>query len=405
MTEKLLSRSSLISCAVIVAALLACKKDDQAKAEPAAADPVAQGAADLEAWVNDDSKSLTPEIYEQLLLSLKSCALTEHGIDSKCAEYTRFQKARNRNTSIKDVVGMNSQVGAKHLGHESPTVRYQAASLMSSLFGAGGGTQKLILEAAEKEQNDVVLSKLVNVVGSSHAKNAEVKTLLMKMADHSSERVRRESMSWFLTSFGKGVDGTFDKVLLKIEQDPSLAVRKFLCSRLYGSTDKRALPVFKKYLMGKDSPKEMVEGCWEGVINAWTGFPKPSEPSREAYELTLAFLKRTPRSDHVPPWQSMSSLRASQTEFKDNDSFGKAWHDKVKGWYKKPALLAALEEVVHDKNAHWMARTGALSVMNELSVGKAKLEAIAKKYAGAKASDGGDYHVKSAAERHAKEPK
>lgn len=52
-----------------------------------------------------------------------------------------------------------------------------------------------------------------------------------------------------------------------------------------------------------------------------------------------------------------------------------------------------------------MARTGALNVMNELGVGKTKLDAIAKKYADAKAGDGGDFHVKSAAERHAKDPK
>ncbi len=404
--SRLLS-SSLLSCAVLSIALLACKKDDQKAPDPAgsAAAQAGQAAGDLEAWLADDTRALTPGIYEQLVVALEKCTLTERGIDSDCEEYKRLQTARNRNTALKDLAGMNSQVGAKFIGHESPTVRYQAASLMSSLFGSGQGTQKVILEAAEKEKNPVVLAKLLNVVGSSHGRNAEVKTLLLKMADHDAEGVRQEAMSWFLTSFGKDVDGTFEKVLEKMDKDPSLEVRKYLCSRLYGSGDPRALPVFKKYLTGTDTPKELTEGCFAGVINAWTGFPKPKEPSREAYEITLAFLKRTPRSDVIPPWQNMSNMRAAHSEFEDKDSFGKEWHDKVKGWYKKPALLAALEQVVHDSNANWMARTGALSTMNDLKVGKAKLDSIAARYASAKAGDGGDFHVKNSAERLAKAPK
>lgn len=391
---------TFLTSSVLALSLGACKKGAEGSApSPSASASPASNVENIQAWLADDTKPMTAEIYEQLVLSLQKCDLTDYGVDSKCEEYKQFQKARNRNTALKDMAGMYTSIGAKLISHENATVRYQAASTMGSFFGASNDSEKVVLAAVEKEQNDIVTTKLVNVVGSRHKNSPEVKALLLKMADHQNPKVRKEAMGWFLTSFGAEVAGTFEKVLDKVDNDPSLDVRKHLCSRLYGSGDERAIPVFKKYLEGKDTPKELIEGCFGGVISAWTGFPFPSKPNKQAYELTLAFLKQKPRTKDAPPWQNISTLRAAKTEFKDNDSFGKAWQANVKDWYKKPALLAALEEIVHDTDANWMTRTGAVSVLNELSVGKPKLEAMLKKYADAKAVQGDNYHVKNSIER------
>ena len=40
------------------------------------------------------------------------------------------------------------------------------------------------------------------------------------------------AMTWFTNSFGEGVEGTFDKVLEKVDKDPSMNVRRYLCSQL-----------------------------------------------------------------------------------------------------------------------------------------------------------------------------
>ncbi len=388
--------ATLAMAATLTVATASGCKNESGKAAPAGSASAAPQVDALAAWLKDNSKPLSLEIYEKLLLGLADCKLQQHGIDSKCEAYKNFKQARNRNTAVKDLMGMSGKLGAKHIGHKSPAVRYQAAQLMRSMFGSDKGTQKVILEAAKNEKDPVVLSALVRVVGSRHKANADVKALLLKLAEHKNERVRQEAMSWFLTSFGKGVEGTFEKVLEKVDKDPSVKVRKFLCSRLYGSSDARAIPVFEKYLTDKDSPKDVFDGCWQGTISAWTGFPKPKEPNEAAYKLTLKVLEAKPRSKERPPWAGLSTLRAAKTEYKANDKFGTEWYEKVKGWYKKDRLTKALGAVAGDEKAYWMARTGAMEVMRELGVPKADFAKIAKKYADVKQGD--NWHVKRKAE-------
>lgn len=376
-------------------------KDDPKTATKAAAtgekagDPVAAAAQkvdDVQAFLNDNSKALSPEIYEKLVVALESCTVNENGIDYKCEAWRNLEKARSRNTALKDLVGASSSIGKKHIGDAAPAIRLQSARMMGSIFGSDNTTQDLIVEAANKEKEPAVLKAMINVVGSRHKGNEKVKELLLKNADHENERVRMESMSWFLTSFGEGVPGTFDKVLEHLGKDPSEKVRAYLCSRLYGSGDARAMKELEKYLGAKDTSKDLFAGCWDGAIASWTGFPFPANPQQKGYELVMKVLNTKPRTTERPPWTGISTLRAAKTEFKPEDKFGNDWYGKVKGWYKKDKLLAALESLADDKDANWMARTGALDVMRELGAPKATFEKLLKKYEKEATGDGS--HIK-----------
>lgn len=390
-------------------ALTGCKKTpkDQPKDEPSAAakdeskepgdkkekgdvpEAVAQAGAagaELAAFLKDEKKAMTADLMEKFLLSLATCDMAKFGIDYKCAQYKMFTKARGRRTGVKGLFGMYSKVGSKHIGHESPAVRYMSASLMSSMFGSKGKTQEIILEAARKEKEPVVLAKMLQVVGSRHKKNEEIKKLLMKMADHEHERVRQEAMSWFTTSFGAGVDGTFEKVLEHLDNDKSIKVRGYLCSRLYGSGDKRAIKALKKYVNAKDTPKELYQQCFCGLIRAWGGLIKPKEPSQDAYQTTLKILKATPRSKTKPPSRCISDLGYGGA--KSKSSFHKAWLGKVKGWYKPKTMIKVLVDIASDKDTHWMTRTAAVRSLAKLGADKKALLDIKAKYKGAKSVDG-----------------
>ncbi len=373
------------------------KSDKPATAAPAGGDknPVAAAAQkvdDVQAFLNDNSKALTPDIYEKLVVALESCTVNDNGIDYKCEAWKNLEKARNRNTALKDLIGASTSIGKKHIGDAAPAIRLQSARMMGSIFGSDNSTQDVILEAAAKEKEPAVLKAMINVVGSRHKGNEKIKDLLMKTADHENERVRMESMSWFLTSFGEGVPGTFDKVLDHLAKDPSEKVRAYLCSRLYGSGDVRALKELDKYLSAKDTTKDLFAGCWDGAIASWTGFPFPSNPQQKGYELVLKVLNSKPRTQDRPPWTGISTLRAAKTEFKPEDKFGNEWFNKVKAWYKKDKLLAALEGVADDKDANWMARTGCLDVMRELGAPKATFDKLLKKYEKETTGDGA--HIK-----------
>jgi hypothetical protein len=376
-------RSVIALSVVVVLASVGCKKneDKSGKGNAAAVGSAlsAAGAGDLEAWLKDEAAPLSPEIEEKLLLGLKDCNVTESGIDPNCEGLKRWQKARGRKTAVKGILGGSNSLGAKYITHESPAIRYKAADLMGSIMGADAATQKIVVEAANKEQVPAVLANMIQTVGSKVKGNDDVKALLMKGADHSSERVRTESLGWFLSSFGEGVPGGFEKASEKLASDPSVKVRASLCSRLYGSKDDRAIPLFEKYLNDKATPDELYKGCWNGVVDSWTGYARPDKPSQKGYELTMKVLEATPRSKERPPW-SLSTLGTAKTEFKADDSFGNKWFEKVKPWYKKERLLKALEGIAVDPNAYWMARSGALDVMKELAAPKVAFERVQKKY-------------------------
>ncbi len=382
----------LAAVAVIAAlALGGCGKKEAPKAEPAPSASV-NPTSDVEAFLANDKTPLTRGVYEKLVLDLTSCEVTERGVHPKCAAYQNLRKARNRKTSLREMREMNAAVGKKLIGHEHPAVRLQAAKLLQSVFGSDKDVQKIIIEAAKKEKEPAVLAAMLRTVGSKHKTNEDIKKLLLKMADNQSEVVRREAMSWFLTSFGEGVEGTFDKVLEKVENDPSEDVRAYLCNRLYGSSDERALDVFKKYLEAEDTPKKLYNACWNGVINSWTGFPKPRQPSKAGYELTMKILEAKPRTKERPSWSGISTLRSAKTEYRETDRFGNTWLEAVKDWYKKDRLLRALKAIATDADANWMARTAALRVMQELGEPKATFTTLLAKYKDAKVGD--DFHVK-----------
>jgi hypothetical protein len=390
-------RISILSKAVatvLVAALAlgGCKKQKEEPETEAAPSASVDPMADVQAFLEDSDAPLTKPIYEQLLLSLAKCEVTKRGIDPKCPEYQNLRKARNRKTSLKQMREMNAELGKKLIDHEHPAVRLQAAKLMQSVFGSNKEVQKVIIAAAKDEKEPAVLAAMLRTVGSKHKTNEDIKKLLLQMADHESPVVRREAMSWFLTSFGEGVEGTFDKVLEKVENDPSEDVRAYLCNRLYGSSDERALEIFEKYLLAEDTPKKLYNACWNGVINSWTGFPKPRKPSKEGYELTMKILEKTPRTKNRPSWSGISTLRSAKTEYRESDRFGNAWLEAVDPWYDKKRLLRALESIATDEDANWMARTASLRVMHELGEPKATFVRLQKKYEDAKAGD--DYHVK-----------
>lgn len=373
---------------VALVMLASCKKGGGSTADGGATEGASVLGGEVDAFLRDENAPLTPAIEEKLLLGLKDCNVTDAGIESSCEGLKRWDKSRGRKTAVKQLLGGSNSLGARYIGDASPAIRFKAADLMSSMLGADASTQKIIVDAAKKEQVPAVLANMIQAVGSKHKGNADITQLLMTSADHPSERVRTEAMGWFLTSFGQGVPGTFEKVTDKLAKDPSLKLRGYLCSRLYGSQDERALPLFESNLLtNKATPVEVYTGCWNGVIAAWTGFPKPEKPSQKAYELTLKVLESTPRTKERPPWSGMSTLRASTLVPKPGDTFGLAWVNKVKPWYKQERLFSGLEAVAVDPNANWMARTAAIDVLKELEAPLATLERIQKKYAASASGD------------------
>jgi hypothetical protein len=359
-----------------------------------AAAPVADG---LEAFLKDEKAALTPAIYEMLLLGLKDCKLKGSGIDKGCAGYKTLKKARGRKTALKDLAGASKGIGAKHIGHASPAVRLQSAQMMASVFGSDDSTQSIIGKAARVEKNPVVLRAMLRTIGSRHMKTPELKQLFMDMADHADEGVRTEVVIWFLSSFSKGVDDTYAKAITMLDGDASMKLRAMACEKLYGSHNPKAIDHLKKYLKAADTDDKLYTGCFKGAVKTWTGYPKPETPLKAGYELTLEILKATPRTENRPPWNGINGLGAST--FKTKNSFDEKWVAAVKDWYKVADLAAALADVAKDRNAKWMARTGAIKAILEIGGDQSVIQGIKDSYNDVAGKFGDDSHVIKAADK------
>lgn len=369
------------------AVCLACSRGGAGQASPspsASASSAAPGR--VHAFLANEKQPMTAEIEEQLLLALSTCKVNDDGIQRSCPAYRNLQAARNHKWQVPDPLAAAAAVGARHLADASPAVRLRAAQLMGGIADKSAATRKRLVAAARKEKVPGVLVAMLSELGAFARQDPDVAPLLLQMADNPAPRVRMEAMGWMLRP-GADVQGGFEKVSHRLDTDPSLRVREYLCSRLYGSENPRAIDGFKKYLTSNNTPPRLAQSCFDGLIRAWTGFPLPNKPLQQAYELTLKVLTEKPRTQQRPPFAAISSLRAARTDYKPADKAGVAWLDKVKPWYKKARLLAALESLAGDLNANWLARSSALGVMEQLGAPKAAFQHVLSRYAKATGRD------------------
>ena len=81
----------------------------------------------------DAEGAISPEDYEKLLLGLAECEVEANGIARECAGWRAFDDARkDRRALLRNMAGELGAIGRRHLGHQSPAVRLQAARLSMS---------------------------------------------------------------------------------------------------------------------------------------------------------------------------------------------------------------------------------------------------------------------------------
>lgn len=326
---------------------------------------------------------LTEAQFEALLLGLKDCEVKDNGIDRKCEAYKAYREGRkNRGTLVKDWGGMLSGMGRKHIKHEAPAVRIQAANLMGSIFGSSKESQGAIIAAAQTEKHPRVLKAMLRSISSSIAKNDDVRKLMLANANHADEKVRMEVVGSLTSSWARDTEGTLEKAMEIVEKDPSAEVRQYACRRLGERADERALPLLKK-LTAKADDEKLYSACVRGVIAMWSSPVPHKAPSEAAFKHTLEIFKKTPRSKAHPPWTSISAVEwAAKKRFQD-----------AAPWYKNDQLIAVLMDVVKDRQANWLARTGGVDALKRLGATPAQFADLAKSYADAAGKPSTDKHV------------
>lgn len=325
---------------------------------------------------------LTEAQFEALLLGLSACEVKDNGIDRKCPAYKAYREGRkNRGSLVKNWGGMLAGMGRKHIGHESPAVRIQAAGLMGSIFGSSKESQAAIVKAAQGEKHPRVLKSMLRSVASSIKKNEGVRQLILANANHPDQKVRMEVVGALTSTWAKGTEGTLEKAMEMVEKDAAMEVRQYACRRLGERANAKALPLLKK-LTAKPSDSKLYSACVRGVIAMWSAPVPHKAPSQDAYKHTIALFKQTPRSKNNPPWTAISAVEwAAKKKFQE-----------AAPWFKLGELQGVLIEIVKDRDTNWLARTGAVDALKRLGASPAQFEGLKKAYAKAEKA-GTDKHV------------
>lgn len=334
------------------------KKETPPDAAPAAAAPSA-----LKTGPAPGATAVSVAEYETLLLGLAACNVVGRSIDPKCPARTAYNGIRSFTSGKKLPPGAQlTELAKKHAAHASAAIRLATAGLLRSFFGADATVQEFVLDRTSKETDPAVMARLIEVVGSRSGQNAKIRELLMKKVDDASEIVRSAALSWLASSWAKTTEGALDKVLEKIEKDPVPSVRALACRDAYKHENDRVLPTLARFV----GDANIGAACLEGIVGLWAHFIV-KQKSEKAYKKSLELLRKKPRDAKFPPWQVMSSLgRPVQAP-----------------WYKAEDVQAVLKDIVADKAAMWMARTGAVRALKDLKAPVSVFEALKKGYEGA----------------------
>ena len=158
-----------------------------------------------------------------------------------------------------------------------------------------------------------------------------------------------------------------------VEKDPSPRVRELACKRLGNRADERALPLLEKMTASPGDTRESAKLAGK-------------ENTQILYEMTMKILNQTPRNENTPPWNVMPNL----------GWVGRPGFADAAPWFKNDELQATLVRLVADRNAHWMARTGAVTTLKRLGAPKQTFEQLAAGYQDVIMSPGVDKNVLTA---------
>ena len=309
--------------------------------------------------------TLTPEEYEAMYLAYSKVA-----IDEKTMELEKNFVAKARNTAFKNRKNPENfkDILKQLMSNASPQVRGQAITASTGkLFGAKDSEVSNDLSTLMNEKDPYVIKCGVEAL-SNELKHPEVAKFVLAQLENESPFVRRKVAIAVGNSWSKGVDGV-KEAALKLMADKDDNTRKLILSGVGKLGDESFVPELVKVL--DDPAQEKFHGdAIRGLSTMWLDYPFHKNTCKAAYDATMNYYKKTPRTNKVPSWAGIAAFSTVAEK-----EIG-AW--KAKATYFKPAEFAkVLTDVVNDPEVNWLATAPAAKAIKALC-SKADLENLKK---------------------------
>ena len=156
-------------------------------------------------------------------------------------------------------------------------------------------------------------------------------------------------------TWSKGVDGAVEAVIT-LMNDKDLEVRKAACRNAGKLNDDSVIEPLVKILNNADDA-DVHGSCIEGLVTLWYDYPFFKSTNEKAYNATMDYLKKTPRTDKVPAWTAVGAFKTTSTQ----PAFTE-WKQKAT-YFKTDDIYNIMVDIIKDGNANYSARTSAIDVI------------------------------------------
>ena len=309
------------------------------------------------------------EPYERLVRTVESCALEGDELVSTCPALRALQH---------EIAGVSPEiqikVGEKMIGHASPAVRVQAASMMRVRGELTAKSLDAIARVAHHERDPRVLAAFVRIAGKHGATNPSAAHLLLAAANHANSDVRLDAISAITAVENRGMRGVAAKLVVLAETDTDPRVRRAACAQAGRLGTDDVLPLYERATAQVTDPAHYA-ACMEGLAAMFHNHPSFDTASEAAYRLFLRRIEQTPRTEHSPPWSVMSIFCYFSHEA-DLERLA-AWKHRAT-WFDANEVKRVLSGVIADRNASMQARSAAIESLVGLGVTPVELASLKK---------------------------
>lgn len=254
----------------------------------------------------------------------------------------------------------------KALKHTDPKVRVlPMISMTFNLDDDKSEKAAALLHILQNETDTEVLTTALR----SNMNNLKVSNAFYeaykKHAASDNADIRMAAMQGIINSNNRSVEG-IEAEGIKFLDDKDTRISAGACKELLSDKYTSAMPKIEE-IMKTSTDEVMLETCAKGLMDLWYYAPFFKEFDAKAYQLTLDYLKKTPRTKNLPGWTIISTLKKAPKD---------EWRALAKEFNAKD-LVAVLSDIVKDENADPVAREYAIGAIG-IHGTKADLEALDK---------------------------
>ena len=222
-----------------------------------------------------------------------------------------------------------------------------------------------VMDVLEQEKDPFVIKEGLSAL-RFQTRRDRVAAFFVACSKDSHKKIREQC------AFGLGRKDSKDKpgvkeAVLELLKDTDVDVKRVMCRNCGNLYDESLVPELVKIL--DDSAQADVHAdCVESLYTLWYDFPFHKSTSKVAYDATIAYFKKTPRTEDIPAWQSISKLRSQ------NDIHIDSW--KARATYFDPKeYVAVMKKLAVDHMMSWLGRNAAVNVIAKWGT-KADLQEI-----------------------------